>query len=144
MPAWVENGYQDYIRRLPTGLNVELREIPLARRRKDETTDRAVRQEGKSMLKAVMPGDQVIALAVDGESWSSTQLARHLRTWQESGGDVSFLIGGPDGLDQSCLQSAHKKWSLSAMTLPHSLARIMLAEQLYRAWSINAGHPYHR
>ena len=144
MPDWVQSGYQDYVKRLPAGLNVELREVPLARRRKDEAPDKAVAQEAKSMLKAVTPNDLIIALVVDGEPWSSAQLATHLRTWQESGNNVSFLIGGPDGLDQSCLQSAHNKWSLSAMTLPHSLARLILAEQLYRAWSINARHPYHR
>lgn len=144
MPGWVQSGYQDYIKRLPAELKVELREVTLARRRKDESPDQAVALEGKSILKEVAPNDFIIALAVDGEPWSSTQLAIQLRDWQESGNNVSFLIGGPDGLDHSCLKSANKKWSLSAMTLPHSLVRILLAEQLYRAWSINARHPYHR
>jgi 23S rRNA (pseudouridine1915-N3)-methyltransferase len=144
MPAWVEAGYQEYAKRLPSELNVELVEIPMAQRRKGEAPDRAIAVEGKSILKGLVRDDYVIALAVNGKAWSTEKLAQNLRAWQDGGSNISLLIGGPDGLDKNCLDRADQQWSLSAMTLPHPLVRVMLIEQLYRAWSINAGHPYHR
>ena len=144
MPGWVLAGYQEYEKRLPSELNVELVEIPMAQRRKGEAPDQAVATEGKAILKALSRGDHVIALAVAGKPWSTEQLAENLREWQGSGNNISLLIGGPDGLDKNCLERANQQWSLSTMTLPHPLVRVMLIEQLYRAWSINAGHPYHR
>ncbi|RLA47112.1 MAG: 23S rRNA (pseudouridine(1915)-N(3))-methyltransferase RlmH [Gammaproteobacteria bacterium] len=144
MAAWVQAGYQEYTKRLPVELKIELVETPLAQRRKGEAPDRAIQLEGKALLKALTKNDHVVALAVDGKAWNTEQLAQNLRDWQNDGNNISFLIGGPDGLDTACLARANQQWSLSAMTLPHPLVRIMLAEQLYRAWSINAGHPYHR
>lgn len=144
MPSWVATGYQEYARRLPGEFNTELIELPLAQRRKGESPQRSIRQEGQAMLTALMPDDHVIALAVDGKAWSTARLAQNLRDWQSSGDNFSFLIGGPDGLDKDCLDRADQRWSLSALTLPHPLVRIMLVEQLYRAWTINIGHPYHR
>ena len=144
MPAWVNAGYQEYAKRLPAELNVEVVEISMAQRRKGEAPDRAIELEGKAMLKALSRDDHVVALALEGKAWSTEQLAQNLRTWQDSGNNISLLIGGPDGLDKQCLQRANQRWSLSAMTLPHPLVRVVLIEQLYRAWSINAGHPYHR
>lgn len=144
MPGWVQAGYQEYEKRLPSELNVELVEIPMAQRRKGEAPDQAVAIEGKAILKVLSRDDHVIALAVAGKPWSTEQLAENLRAWQGSGSNISLLIGGPDGLDKNCLERANQQWSLSAMTLPHPLVRVMLIEQLYRAWSINAGHPYHR
>lgn len=144
MPAWVNAAYQDYAKRLPSELNIELVELPLAQRRRGEAPDRAIEQEGKAILKALSKDDRVVALAVDGKAWSTWQLAQYLRAWQDSGNNISLLIGGPDGLDKQCLQRADLHWSLSALTLPHPLVRVVLIEQLYRAWSINAGHPYHR
>ena len=96
------------------------------------------------MLKAIGERDQVIALEVQGKSWSTGDLAVNLQHWQGSGDNVSLLVGGPDGLAPTCLARADSRWSLSPLTLPHPLVRVLLAEQLYRAWSINAGHPYHR
>lgn len=144
MPAWVNAGYQEYARRLPAELNVEVVEISMAQRRKGEAPDRAIELEGKAMLKALSRDDHVVALDVEGKAWSTEQLAKNLLTWQGNGSNISLLIGGPDGLDKQCLERANQRWSLSAMTLPHPLVRVVLIEQLYRAWSINAGHPYHR
>ncbi len=149
MPGWVQTGYQEYARRLPKELNLELVEVPLGyrpktQRRKGEAPDRAVELEGKAILKALTRDDHVVALAVEGSVWSTEQLAKNLRSWQVSGNNICLLIGGPDGLDKTCMARANQSWSLSALTLPHPLVRVLLIEQLYRAWSINAGHPYHR
>ncbi len=119
MPAWVEQGVAEYSQRMPRDLNLQWREIPLARRGKESRPDRLRAQEGEQMLKAVAPGDRVIALDVGGESLSTEQLARQLQSWQMSGDNYSLLIGGPDGLAPACLQRADQRWSLSAMTLPH-------------------------
>jgi 23S rRNA (pseudouridine1915-N3)-methyltransferase len=144
MPGWVQTAYGEYVKRLPPEINVDTREIPLAARRKGESPERAMALEGRAILKALTPSDHVVALAIKGESWSTVQLAQNLASWQGGGSDICFLIGGPDGLHQTCSARAHQQVSLSAMTLPHPLVRVVLVEQLYRAWSINAGHPYHR
>lgn len=96
------------------------------------------------MLAAISDRDRVVALDVKGKPWSTEQLASHLRDWQLGGDNISLLVGGPDGLAEECLARADQRWSLSALTLPHPLVRIVLAEQLYRAWTINNNHPYHR
>lgn len=144
MPGWVQIGYDEYAKRLPNEFHLELVEVPLGARRKNEAPDRAIATEGEAMLKAISQGDRVIALEVKGKPWGTDQLARNLRDWQGSGDNFSLLIGGPDGLAQPCIARANMSCSLSALTLPHPLVRIILIEQLYRAWSINAGHPYHR
>jgi len=144
MPAWVEQGVQDYGVRMPRELKLQWREIPLARRGKDNNAQALCRREGEAILKAIPAGDQVIALDVKGVSWSTGQLAKKLGDWQMSGDNYSLLIGGPDGLSPDCLQRASQRWSLSNLTLPHPLVRVLLAEQLYRAWTITVNHPYHR
>jgi len=144
MPAWVQSAYQEYAKRLPGEFHLELVEIPLGLRRKNEAADRAIASEGEAMLKAVGAGDKIIALEVKGKNWSTDHLARNLRGWQGDGDNFSFLIGGPDGLARPCIEKANLSWSLSGLTLPHPIVRIILIEQLYRAWTINAGHPYHR
>jgi 23S rRNA (pseudouridine1915-N3)-methyltransferase len=144
MPAWVEQGVDEYARRLPREYHFGFREIPLARRGGDRTPEQLCVLEGEQLLKALAPGDRVIALDVVGKSWSTEKLSEHLRNWQMSGDNVSFLIGGPDGLSDDALQAADQRWSLSDLTLPHPLVRILLAEQLYRAWTITVNHPYHR
>jgi len=106
--------------------------------------ERAVSEEGKRMLAALGPRQCVIALDVDGRSWSTVQLAGKLASWLADGRDVSLLVGGPDGLADACLERAEQRWSLSALTLPHPLVRVLLAEQLYRAWTVITNHPYHR
>ncbi|MFT6419622.1 MAG: 23S rRNA (pseudouridine1915-N3)-methyltransferase [Porticoccus sp.] len=144
MPDWVEAGCNEYLKRLPPELRIEVVELPLGKRGKGADIQRAILREGEAMLKAIGERDQVIALEVQGKSWSTGDLAVNLQHWQGSGDNVSLLVGGPDGLAPACLARADSRWSLSPLTLPHPLVRVLLAEQLYRAWSINAGHPYHR
>jgi len=144
MPAWVNQGVAEYSKRMPREWKLEWREIPLARRGKDANTQQLCAREGEQILKAVPAGDRVIALDVRGKRLSTEQLAAQLKDWQMSGDSYSLLIGGPDGLSPACLERADKRWSLSDLTLPHPLVRILLAEQLYRAWTITVNHPYHR
>lgn len=144
MPGWVSDGYSEYARRLPRECRLNLTEIPLAQRSKSQPVSRAIEEEGKRMQAAMGAKRRIIALDVKGRSWSTGQLAEQLRDWMQDGRDVSLLVGGPDGLAGNCLQAAGQRWSLSPLTLPHPLVRVILAEQLYRAWSLNAGHPYHR
>lgn len=142
-PAWVEQAWSDYSRRLPATLGLELRELPVARRGRNADIERLIKQECDALL-AVAAGARVVALDVAGSAWSTEQLARRLAQWTQDGRDVCFLIGGPDGLAPGCLQKAEYRWSLGPLTLPHALVRVVLAEQLYRAWSILQNHPYHR
>lgn len=144
MPDWVESGCNEYLKRLPPELRIEVVELPLGKRGKGADIQRAILREGEAMLKAIGERDHVIALEVQGKPWSTEDLAVNLQHWQGFGDNVSLLVGGPDGLAPACLARADGHWSLSALTLPHPLVRVLLAEQLYRAWSINAGHPYHR
>jgi len=142
MPDWVIAGMRDYAKRLPRDCPLELVEAPLARRGADVA--RGKQEEGDRQLAAVGSRDRVIALCVEGQRWSTPQLAERLDDWRLEGRDVAFLVGGPDGLSPACLERAELKWSLSPLTLPHGLVRVVVAEQLYRAWSILSGHPYHR
>ncbi|MBS3804996.1 MAG: 23S rRNA (pseudouridine(1915)-N(3))-methyltransferase RlmH [Oleiphilaceae bacterium] len=144
MPSWVTQGYQEYARRMPPELPLELTEIGLVHRGKNPDIPRLVQREGESVLAACGKSDRVIALEVDGRAWSTEKLAAQLTDWQQDGRDVSFMVGGPDGLADACRQRADQLWSLSSLTLPHPLVRVILAEQLYRAWSITRNHPYHR
>ncbi|WP_288075608.1 23S rRNA (pseudouridine(1915)-N(3))-methyltransferase RlmH, partial [Marinobacter sp.] len=144
MPEWVSQGYNEYARRMPPELSLDLVEIPLAHRGKNPDIPRLMQREGDAILSALGPRDRVIALEVGGRNWSTEKLAGQLENWQLDGRDVSFLVGGPDGLADICRDRADQLWSLSALTLPHPLVRILLAEQLYRAWSVTRNHPYHR
>ncbi len=144
MPDWVEQGYGEYAKRLPRDCTVELVELPLGPRGKSSSTAVAMEREGQAMIAAIGKGDRVIALDVKGKAWSTEQLARNLDEWRMSGANYSLLIGGPDGLAPECLALAEAKWSLSALTLPHPLVRILVIEQLYRAYSILHNHPYHK
>lgn len=144
MPDWVEAGCNEYLKRLPSELNLEIVELPLGQRGKGADINRAISREGEAMLKAIGEQDHVIALDVLGKPWSTEKLAEQLQNWQLSGDNFSLLVGGPDGLAPACLKRANSKWSLSALTLPHPLVRILLVEQIYRAGTINSGHPYHR
>ena len=116
----------------------------MGHRGKGADVQRAIAREGEVMLKAIGMSDQVIALDIHGKYWSTEQLAINLDQWQLSGDNFSLLVGGPDGLAQDCIKRANSQWSLSPLTLPHPLVRILLVEQFYRAATINAGHPYHR
>lgn len=143
-PAWINTGYDEFAKRLPAECKLLLHEIPLSTARKRADLARAVRDEGQKMLAALPDGAGVVALDVNGRSFSSEALARQLGRWLQGGRDLALMIGGPDGLTRECLARAELKWSLSPMTLPHGLVRVLVAEQLYRAWTILKGHPYHR
>lgn len=144
MPAWVEQGYAEYRKRLPREIDLQLLEIPLPKRSKNSDLTRLMEKEAEQMREAIGDGDRVIALDLRGQSLSTEKLADKLDAWLMSGQNYSLLIGGPDGLHAALLASAHERWSLSALTLPHPLVRVLLAEQIYRAWSILNNHPYHR
>ncbi|MEN8109076.1 MAG: 23S rRNA (pseudouridine(1915)-N(3))-methyltransferase RlmH, partial [Pseudomonadota bacterium] len=144
MPAWVTAGYEDYARRLPHECSLRLVEIPLSKRSKTTPAEKNRAEEGKAMLAAMPSQATVIALDVRGKSWDTQTLAGKLTGWLQDGRDLALLVGGPDGLADDCLARADMRWSLSALTLPHALVRVVLAEQLYRAWSVTQGHPYHR
>lgn len=144
MPDWVVAGYTDYARRMPRECSLQLVEIAPGRRGKSASVERAIREEGRQMLAAIPKDCRVVALDVRGRSWSTAELAGQLQDWLGAGSDVALLVGGPDGLDPACLERADTRWSLSALTFPHALVRVLLAEQLYRAWTLATGHPYHR
>lgn len=147
MPDWVEQGYAEYAKRMPRDVTVEMLELPLAQRGKNTDIATAMAKEGELMLAAIEKGgkgEQVIALDVKGKPWSTEQLAENLAGWKMSGFNYCLLIGGPDGLAPECQALASVKWSLSPLTLPHPLVRIVVIEQLYRACSILQNHPYHK
>ena len=144
MPKWVTDGYQEFSKRLPSDFQLELVGLPPGHRGKGADIQRAIRSEGDAMLAAIPKGDRVIALCVDGKNWSTERLAEYAELWRMEGDNISLLVGGPDGLDPRCIAAADQKWSLSALTLPHPLVRIILAEQIYRAWTLLQGHPYHK
>lgn len=144
MPAWVTAGYEEYARRMPRECTLRLVEIAPGRRGKSAGVDQAVAAEGRQMLAALPKDCRVIALDVRGQGWDTEALAGRLQDWLGAGRDVALLVGGPDGLAAECLDRADSRWSLSPLTFPHALVRILLAEQLYRAWTLGAGHPYHR
>jgi 23S rRNA (pseudouridine1915-N3)-methyltransferase len=144
MPRWVQDGYDDYAKRLPPECCLKLVEISPGKRGKNADIARILRDEGARMQAAIPKGAKVVALEVGGRSWQTEQLAEQLDAWLGSGQDIALLVGGPEGLAEECRQRADLQWSLSPLTLPHPLVRIVLAEQLYRAWSILRGHPYHR
>ncbi len=144
MPAWVEQGFDEYAKRLPRDFPVEMIELPLAARSKNFDVKRVMEKEGQAMLAATGKGDEIICLDVKGRSWGTEKLSQELADWRMSGKNFSLLIGGPDGLAPACLRAANRSWSLSALTLPHPLVRIVVIEQLYRAWTILQNHPYHK
>lgn len=144
MPVWVEQGYNEYAKRTGAELALQLHEIAAEKRGKNADIKRILQKEGEKMLQAIPANCDVVALDREGNNWSTEQLATHLQDWMQSGRDVAMLIGGPEGLAPVCLQRASMKLSFSRMTFPHPLVRILLAEQLYRAWSILKHHPYHK
>lgn len=144
MPAWVEEGYLEYAKRLPPECVLTLHEIAAGKRGKNADIARLTRQEGEKMAALIPKGARVIALEVGGKAWSTEELSVRLESWMGEGRDVALLVGGPEGLEPGLSAAADQRWSLSPLTLPHPLVRIVLAEQIYRAWSILKGHPYHR
>jgi 23S rRNA (pseudouridine1915-N3)-methyltransferase len=144
MPRWVADGWQEYAKRLPPELALELVEIPLHTRGKNADVARLIRQEGEAMLAKVQPGERVVTLEVEGKPWSTPQLATELERWRLDARTVNLMVGGPEGLAPEVCARSEQRWSLSPLTLPHPLVRILIAEQIYRAWTLLSGHPYHK
>ncbi|PAU74652.1 23S rRNA (pseudouridine(1915)-N(3))-methyltransferase RlmH [Halomonas salipaludis] len=144
MPGWVEQGVSEYRKRLPRDFSLEVIEIAPGSRGKNADIARAVASEGERMRERLKGNEQLVALEVGGKPWSTEQLAEQAADWRLAGRDVALLVGGPDGIEPGLSASADQRWSLSPLTLPHPLVRILLAEQLYRAWTLLVGHPYHR
>lgn len=144
MPSWVAEGYRDYDQRLRSVQPIELIEVPLAKRTKNTDIAKAMNTEAEALQKHIRESDKVIVLDVKGKALSTPGLARKLSDWQMNRQDIAIVIGGPDGLAPVFRSKSYEAWSLSALTLPHPIVRIMLIEQLYRGLMINANHPYHR
>ncbi|MFT2111901.1 23S rRNA (pseudouridine(1915)-N(3))-methyltransferase RlmH [Marinomonas sp. 2405UD68-3] len=144
MPKWIQEGFSDYTKRLPKDFALELVEIPMSSRGKNTDIAKAIRKEGDAMLDAISSSEKVIAMEVLGKEWSTEQLAEQAESWRMDGSNLCLLVGGPDGLDPRCSARADKCWSLSKLTLPHPIVRVILAEQVYRAWTLMNNHPYHR
>ena len=143
MPDWVTTGTQEFLRRFPADMPVSFVEIAPGKRGKNADISRILEKEGEAML-AHCQGCRIVTLDIPGKHWDTPQLAQQLERWQMDGRDVAILIGGPEGLAPACKQAAEQSWSLSNLTLPHPMVRVMMAESLYRGWSINNNHPYHR
>ena len=144
MPAWVEQGYQEFAHRMPVEARLEIKEIAPGKRGKNADIRRIVEEEGQKIIAAIPRGAHIVVLDVKGKSYSTEQLAGRMDEWMHCGQDICLLVGGPEGLSQACREMANEKWSLSSLTFPHPLVRVILAEQLYRAWSVLRNHPYHR
>jgi 23S rRNA (pseudouridine1915-N3)-methyltransferase len=144
MPAWIENGFGEYAKRMPPECRIQLKEIKPVERSGSKTAETVMAQE-RTRIEAVIPkGAHVVALDEHGKDVTTVQLSHYLMQWQQAGGDVTFVIGGADGLDAGLKKQADMLIRISSLTLPHGMVRVLLAEQLYRAWSITQNHPYHR
>lgn len=144
MPDWIEAGYADYAGRLPRELKLELVELPVEHRGKNADIARLRDAEGSALLRAAGSEARIIAFDEHGNQPDTVGWSKALERWQQDGRDVALLIGGPDGHAPAVLAKAEAKWSLSKLTFPHALVRVIVAEQLYRAWSLLNHHPYHR
>jgi len=144
MPAWIDTGFTEYAKRMPPDCRIVLKEIKPVDRSGSRSAETVMAME-KSRIEAVIPkGSRLVALDERGKDLTSAQLAKNLAQWQQGGTDVTFVIGGADGLDAQFKQKADMLLRISSLTLPHGMVRVLLAEQLYRAWSIIQNHPYHR
>ncbi|PCI09362.1 MAG: 23S rRNA (pseudouridine(1915)-N(3))-methyltransferase RlmH [Gammaproteobacteria bacterium] len=144
MPDWVNVASDDFIRRLPVEIKINMILLPLIKRGKNPDVPRIIRDESRKLLTAVPKGSAIVALDVLGKSVNTMKFSSMLDTWMQQGQDISIIIGGPDGVSEELLAKASQKLSLSALTFPHPLVRVILLEQIYRAWSILNNHPYHR
>jgi 23S rRNA (pseudouridine1915-N3)-methyltransferase len=143
VPDWAQTAWDDYAKRFPPELRVELKAVK-TEPRGSRTVDQLMAAERKRIEEAIPKGARIVALDERGSTLNTMALAAKLKDWQLGGGDVALVIGGPDGLEPAFRQSANERIRLSDLTLPHAMVRVLLVEQLYRAWSINANHPYHR
>lgn len=143
VPAWAQSAWDEYAKRFPPELRVELKAVK-TEPRGSRTLATLLAAERERITAALVPGSRIVVLDERGSSLTTVALAQRLAQWQLGGGDVSLVIGGPDGLEPQFKQAAHERIRLSDLTLPHAFVRVLLIEQLYRAWSVNANHPYHR
>nr|MBQ5526950.1 23S rRNA (pseudouridine(1915)-N(3))-methyltransferase RlmH [Succinivibrionaceae bacterium] len=144
MPGWVSEGFNEYCKRFPRDCELILKEIPAGKRGKNADIARITEKEGEEMLAAVPHGAKIVTLDIPGKRWTTPELSKTLEGWMASGQDIALLVGGPEGLSEECKAAASESWSLSPLTFPHPLVRVLVAESLYRAWSLSAGLPYHR
>jgi 23S rRNA (pseudouridine1915-N3)-methyltransferase len=144
MPAWISSGFDEYAKRMPADCRIVLKEIKPVERSGSKTAETAMALE-RARIEATLPkGARIVALDERGKDLTSVQLAQNLTQWQQDGCDIAFIIGGADGLDAGFKAKADMMLRISSLTLPHGMVRVLLAEQLYRAWSITQNHPYHR
>lgn len=144
MPSWVEDGYQEYAKRMPAECKIQLKEIRPADRSSNRSAESVMASEQTKIRAALPKNARMIVLDEHGKHLTTIQLAQELEKWQQEGRDIAFVIGGADGLHNEIKETADDLIRLSSMTLPHGMVRVLLAEQLYRAWSITQNHPYHR
>ena len=144
MPEWVQQAWAEYARRFPRPYSLELLEVPLLKRSRNADIEGLCKRESDALLSSVPRGFRIIALDEQGKQWSTMELAQQMENWMREERGICFLVGGPDGLSAQCRQQAHNNWSLGRLTLPHPMVRTILAEQLYRGWTITQNHPYHR
>ncbi len=144
MPDWIDAGFKEYQRRLKTTMPLNLIELATTRKSNSQDSKTVIREEGEKLLSAIPDGSWVIALDEHGKQWDSKGLASQLEKWAGHSSNIALMIGGADGLDKACLDRADQTWSLSPLTLPHAMVRVVVTEQIYRAWSLNNNHPYHR
>ncbi|BET11352.1 23S rRNA (pseudouridine(1915)-N(3))-methyltransferase RlmH [Pandoraea sputorum] len=144
MPGWIETAFAEYAKRMPPELRIELKEIKPEQRSNSRTAETVMAAEAQRIEAALPRGCRLVCLDERGQDLTTMRLAQSLTVWQQDGRDVAFVIGGADGLDPTLKSRADTLIRLSSLTLPHGMVRVLLAEQLYRAWSINANHPYHR
>ena len=143
MPDWVQQGYNEYAKRLPRECELVLKEISPDKRRSGDIA-RITKEEGERMIAALAPRSHIVSLDIPGKPWSTEDLAKQLKRWQENAQPVALMVGGPEGLSPQVKAMAQESWSLSPLTFPHPLVRVLVAEQIYRAWSLLNNHPYHR
>ena len=144
MPNWVDTAYHEYAKRLPRQQSVTLSCIATSARHSGQSVTRNQQQEAEKITKKIKPGSYLIALDEKGKQWTTSEWADQYRKWKQHTPDINFVIGGPDGIEPALLKQANQTIALGRMTLPHGLARVVLIEQIYRAWSVVEGHPYHR
>jgi len=144
VPKWLQEAYFDYVKRFPPSFQLDLIEVPLEKRTNNTLIQSVKQKEGERLLAQTKPSHHVVTLDIKGNMWSTEELAKNMQTWFGRGLHVDFMIGGPDGLAPACYERANQTWSLSRLTFPHHLVRLLLIEQLYRAHTILIDHPYHR
>lgn len=144
MPQWAKAGFQEYANRMPADMSLELKQVRAATRTKNQSTATIIKEEQKRLQAALPDSNHLIALDVNGAHWSTEQLAEQVNHWRELAKPVAMIVGGADGLSEQLIKQSQQRWSLSRLTFPHYLVRVLIAEQLYRAWTILHHHPYHR